>query len=485
MSSVGARIRRRRTRTSVSVIALEGILLDVKSRIILFAVAIIMVAGLTLHTRKLAEQAETDGPAVKSSSALIVSPSEVDLGTIKQGEVVTGLFTIENPSSAPITITSIRPHCGCTTTSVEGSVVQPRAKLPMSVSYNSRGRHGRQRVEIEIHTDQPTQPKVSVFVKVFIDSPIEIIPTNHVLFGKVRVGDKPTSAVEILPRKPGATLELLELTSQTGDVVVDVEALIKDRRTGVRAIFSLRSGLGIGTVQTQVTGWAKIGDRIELLEFDVGAVVEGRLSLRPPRLSTSRKLMPGQRISKIRVDSATDAAFEIVSVEVDSPLAVEVEALPGRRRYEVAVSLIDRAPPGPFAGVLRVYTDDVLQPVLKAPVFGTVADPIEVQPPEILITPACAERSIRLCAADDDDWSIKSVARDVPSLELDYSADENNAACWIITVKVINENMPGDGSVTVETTHPLAPTIRIPVRILRGERGSPSSDDEASAGGTP
>ena len=82
------------------------------------------------------------------------SEKAYDFGTIKQGEKVNFNFKLTNDGKSNLLIRSVKASCGCTAVKNE-SVVEPGKSTDLEVTFNSRGKRGRQNKTITVITNDP------------------------------------------------------------------------------------------------------------------------------------------------------------------------------------------------------------------------------------------------------------------------------------------------------------------------------------------
>lgn len=77
----------------------------------------------------------------------------VDIGTVREGEIVQYNAAIRNAGAEPLVITEISTSCGCTSTEYERQPIEPGAAGGFSFRFDSRGMWGIQHKLIEIQTN--------------------------------------------------------------------------------------------------------------------------------------------------------------------------------------------------------------------------------------------------------------------------------------------------------------------------------------------
>ncbi len=130
------------------------------------------------------------------SPKLIIQQSEYDFGDIKQGEKVSHVFVLTNTGGDLLTITNVRPSCGCTAALPEKNKLAPGESTNLKVTFNSSGRSGKQKKLITITSNDPENPKQIITIKGVVIKPnaesavypvIKFSETQHD-FGKVKEG---------------------------------------------------------------------------------------------------------------------------------------------------------------------------------------------------------------------------------------------------------------------------------------------------------
>ena len=128
---------------------------------------------------------------------LLVQPINHDFGTIEQGEKVTHVFVLTNNGGDLLTILNVQTSCGCTAAKPEKNELAPGESTNLKVTFNSTGRHGAQKKNITIKSNDPENPlmilKISGTV-VMSKNPEAKVPvlyfseTKHD-YGKVKEGN--------------------------------------------------------------------------------------------------------------------------------------------------------------------------------------------------------------------------------------------------------------------------------------------------------
>ena len=93
----------------------------------------------------------TDTGILNTMAVLKVDGDSVhDFGALKEGDVVTHKFAIQNTGKGPLVISSAEGSCGCTVGDYPRGPVPPGGKAEITVRFNSAGKPGHQEKSLAI-----------------------------------------------------------------------------------------------------------------------------------------------------------------------------------------------------------------------------------------------------------------------------------------------------------------------------------------------
>ena len=81
-----------------------------------------------------------------------------DFGNMKQGEKKEHTFMLSNNGKSELIIRNVRSSCGCTAVAPSKKVIAPGESAPVKVTFDSRGKRGRQSKSITVITNDPKSP---------------------------------------------------------------------------------------------------------------------------------------------------------------------------------------------------------------------------------------------------------------------------------------------------------------------------------------
>ncbi len=81
-----------------------------------------------------------------------------DFGDMTQGDKREHTFTLENNGKSDLIIRNVRSSCGCTAVAPSTKVIAAGQSAPIKVTFDSRGKRGRQSKSITVITNDPKNP---------------------------------------------------------------------------------------------------------------------------------------------------------------------------------------------------------------------------------------------------------------------------------------------------------------------------------------
>lgn len=84
--------------------------------------------------------------------------SDYDFGDMKQGDKREHTFNLTNNGKSDLIIRNIRSSCGCTAVAPSTKVISAGQTAPIKVTFDSRGKRGRQSKSITVITNDPKNP---------------------------------------------------------------------------------------------------------------------------------------------------------------------------------------------------------------------------------------------------------------------------------------------------------------------------------------
>ncbi len=99
--------------------------------------------------------------ATPATPALVVTPGELDLGTLAVGETAARVLTITNRGRSSVRIRDVRTTCGCTAAEPSRDRLEPGESATLQVRFEAKSA-GPQSQFVRLVTDDPARPITSV-----------------------------------------------------------------------------------------------------------------------------------------------------------------------------------------------------------------------------------------------------------------------------------------------------------------------------------
>jgi hypothetical protein len=95
---------------------------------------------------------------LEKAPAAIFSETSHDFGDMKQGDKKEHTFSLKNNGKSELIIRNIRSSCGCTAVAPSKNIIAPGETAPIKVTFDSRGKRGRQSKTVTVITNDPKTP---------------------------------------------------------------------------------------------------------------------------------------------------------------------------------------------------------------------------------------------------------------------------------------------------------------------------------------
>ena len=140
------------------------------------------------------------GPVIIGPPPLTIDPPALDFGFIAPGEAKTGIFTLKNPTSTPLTIVALQPTCTCTsTTDLAGRVIGPGQSIQFDASLAAAMATGPRKSTVKVIVEGFSQP-VEVDVRAEVVVALRAVPPAINVLPNVPVAGR--VVIESVDRKP-------------------------------------------------------------------------------------------------------------------------------------------------------------------------------------------------------------------------------------------------------------------------------------------
>lgn len=422
--------------------------------------------------------APTKATETTARPKLMVEQRLKDLGTILDGEKVPVSWSLKNEGDADLVIEKAVSSCGCTVVRLkeEEYTLAPGKTLELKAMFDSSGRRDAQSKIITVISNDPVEPELKLELKAIVEPLYEMDPVGLLHFRQIKRGENITKGIEFTPSANRKKVTVKDVAFiEEPSLPYKIEEIQGKTGSGQRLRFSIPNTLALGTLNSVAIVKMDIDGLEREREILIRGEVVGELTWNPRVIDSTRQpSIAGKKLAPLNLTATQSNAFQILKAEAGPLLEVTVDPQkPGSKsEYSVTLSLRLDAPSGPFAAMLKVYTDLLDQPVVEVPVFGIVAAAVQIEPPIIFFrddgTPAGRKRQIKLMTHPDADLTISNVTCDDPAVKI--AVDEDSLERYR-HLRMLNAELTGSASarreakVTLTTDVAGAERVEIPVII--------------------
>jgi hypothetical protein len=116
----------------------------------------------------------TSGMETKNGPVMTFDVTEMDFGTIKQGDIVTREYKFKNTGKEPLIINEAHGSCGCTVPDYPKEPIKPNGTGVIKVTFNSAGKMGQQDKTVTLTYD--TDKQIILHLKGTVEAPATQAP---------------------------------------------------------------------------------------------------------------------------------------------------------------------------------------------------------------------------------------------------------------------------------------------------------------------
>lgn len=281
-----------------------------------------------------------------------------DFGSVARGADTVYRFEVNNIYKQDITLTGVRSSCGCTSPSIENSVIKTHEKAYIVARFNTRTFVGQHGATLTVSFGAPYFAEVQVRVHGNIRSDVVFNP-GAIEFGDVNEGDAAEKVVTV-DYAGRSNWEIVDVTNENDNFAVE---LTETARTSGRVSYTLgvklKSGLPAGHIKDQLTvvtnDTRPDNQRIPLF---VSGNIRPEFSVTPERLVLG-ELEPGKETTK-KIVVRGKTPFKITDVTCgegeEDCFAFETDK-ESRAVHFVEVKFRAGEEPGKLQTPIRIVTD--------------------------------------------------------------------------------------------------------------------------------
>ena len=296
--------------------------------------------------------------------------SHFDFGHISPDKKVSHLYKVTNTGNAILSITNVRPACGCTSTVTGQWSVKPGDSTDIEATFDPKGQRGIVRKSIVVVSNDPLTPEVTLTFDAEVVQPIQ--PTkDNVFFDKVDRNGNASDSIRFVstdgnPVKltgaevPGAPYLHLSTQSEGKDAVLTMSLAGKELPMGQDM------GIEVVTVHTA-------NPQLPLFRVNVQWQVKPSILVDPSAVAWSEAAAGSALHMDLTLKQAEGKPFRVTNATSTNPL-VTVEGVGGAAatQQKLVVAFSPKARPGRYSEKVTLLTDDPQRPKIEIPVYAVL-----------------------------------------------------------------------------------------------------------------
>lgn len=295
-----------------------------------------------------------------NSPKLYLTERVFDFGTSLYFKPLSHIFVIKNAGTAPLTVEVGKASCGCTVQTLRDSIVPPGGTTEMEVGYDPKKkekRPGAYDFFVEIETNDPTESKAVLSVKVRLTNQINVQP-GTLDFGTVTSDKVLTQPLHINCYLDGIIPQLTSIKTSSQRLTIgppEMEELSSSHE------YTYEIGLDLRGVVTSFSGILTVetnSRRVPLIEIPVIAQFPSPVTADPSRVLFG-VAYPGSTTTKSVSLRATSSDTEVARAECDNDqIHTVLERQTSENKWLLRATLRptkDPAEPTPLKTVIALF----------------------------------------------------------------------------------------------------------------------------------
>jgi len=295
---------------------------------------------------------------------IVIDPLEHDFGEVAQGDNVKFTFKVRNEGDAPLEITA-RPSCGCVTPHYD-RVIQPKQEGVLEAELRTAGFRGNQIKTIQITSNDPDQPNLTLRLTANIKTAFEIRP-SEMLTVALKDNEPTVQEVEIVSNT-NEPLEIQQVTTNAPYVKAEAQRIDEKRQ---KVVITINPDAPPGRNNFVVV--ARTNSQ-RMPQVNITVMAEKGIIVTPTSVFfgviTPQTQLPIERIVTL---ARRDKGFQIRKIAADDP-AIEVnhESMDDGKQHRLIVRYKGGWPAGVAQHKLTIETDDPKQPTIQVTLTANV-----------------------------------------------------------------------------------------------------------------
>ena len=288
------------------------------------------------------------------------------------GYIVETSIIINNVGDKELAISSARGNCGCITTDIKNTTIQPGAKGEIRVILDTKGLNGLQHKAVYIDSNDPVTPTAMYPIYFKVNPAGLAITKRRIDLGMIKSSDGASIDVGIFDNAN----DKLQVSCLSHSEYVSASIVKNGYNANENYIMNvaINKDAPIGHFRSAVVVYTN--DKLEKrVQIPVEANIIGDITASPDSLFFDINKDGSVNSTHVTIRNNSKKTFRVKSI--DSPydyLSVDIVRGASGREYTLTGTIKGETPVGYTKGMLVVHTDDPEQLEVKIPVFVMTKD---------------------------------------------------------------------------------------------------------------
>ncbi len=293
-----------------------------------------------------------------------------DFGVVRHQDLPHYRFTFSNTGQTDLIISDIDSSCGCTAALLSAEAIPPGGLGEIDVSFNPKGRRGKQKQTVSVHSNAENAPIVRLTIQALVETSVEISP-NRIFFGGINNQEATTKHVRVLDSGNGK-LKISRIETSSAFLSAEVGPPQLGEVVSYEVKVVSQPGAPIGKFQETLTIYTN-DKRYPRLDVSIEGNVLGSITVSPEHLFfgfVNRQELAQQ---EILLAKAGEPDLKVLEVGHQSQfISTKIISGESGRSVRIQVTVSGDSPSGPFRDLLEIYTNNTEQPVVRVPLHALV-----------------------------------------------------------------------------------------------------------------
>lgn len=316
-----------------------------------------------------ADDSETRGTdkIIEEKPEIYFEQQVYDFGKIYIGEKLEHVFKFKNAGHGVLVIDNVKSSCGCTAALVSKNKLIKDEEGQVEIKYNPGKYVGKVTKSVVVNSNDPKNQKIKLTITGEIIEEVVVNP-KRLNFGIIRKGDTFTKEIEV-KTVPELNVEVLKVESPNPYIIIKQDKNTKEYEYKYRVTINKYDYIGKFDGIIFIFTSSNKQERVDVPFY--GEVV-GDVTFYPEIISFG-KTKKGQEAKKTVIINFVNKEIKIEKIEIEPNILNYQISEFNNNSKKIDIILCSNNTSGEIAGILKIYTNSIIQPVINVPIKGEIS----------------------------------------------------------------------------------------------------------------